>query len=201
MIWVGFPAPAWSHVVAGLRPDAPQVEDHQIGLPDDGWQQGLSATEQAMWPSQGGPLSGVPFSFQPVLALESATARICREAGARVGTNVMAVTWTCSRRILTPGGWRCDGLPLFHSAQLAIDTTMVSTVRRDGLPRPRSVRDDGAALSTARCLKERTFPVGRARLVVLACEGRWSGEALPQQARARAAWLLRWRTMRPSGGV
>ena len=110
-----------------------------------------------------------------------------------------------------------DGLPLFHGAQLAIDT-MVSAVRRDGSPRPRSVRTDGAALATARRLKERTYPeltgqFGRARLVVLACEvgGRWSDETqaflqqlakfkartepLPQQARARAAWLLRWRTM------
>ena len=72
-----------------------------------------------------------------------------------------------------------DGLPLFHGVQLAIDT-MVSALRRDGLPRPRSVRTDGAALATARRLKERTYPeqFGQARLVVLACEvgGGWLGE-------------------------
>ena len=72
-----------------------------------------------------------------------------------------------------------DRLPLFHGAQLAMDTTMVSAVRRDGLPRPRSVRDDGAA---ARRMKERTYleltgQFGPTRLVVLAREvgGRWSG--------------------------
>ena len=75
-----------------------------------------------------------------------------------------------------------------------------------------------------RRLKERTLPeltgqFGRARLVVLACEvgGRWSGEtqaflrqlamfkarteALPQQARAKAAWLLRWRTILACSGA
>ena len=117
-----------------------------------------------------------------------------------------------------------DGLPLFHGAQLAIDTTMVSAVRRDGLPRPRSVQDDGTALATARRLKERTYPeltgqFGRAKLVVLACEagGRWSSEtqaflrqlakfkaqteALPQQARTKAAWLLQWRTTLACSGA
>ena len=68
-----------------------------------------------------------------------------------------------------------DGLPLFHGAQLAIDTTLVSPVGRDGLPRPRCVREDGAALTIARRRKERTYPeltgrFGRAKLVVLACE-------------------------------
>ena len=31
-----------------------------------------------------------------------------------------------------------DGLSLFHGAQLAIDTTLVSAVRADGTPRPRA---------------------------------------------------------------
>ena len=74
-----------------------------------------------------------------------------------------------------------DGLPLFHGAQLAIDTTMVSPVRGDGRPRPQCARVDGAALARARRRKEATYPElsganGRARLVVLGCEvgGRWS---------------------------
>ena len=74
LIQVGFTAPG------------PQVEDHQIGMPGDGWQQAatdavhthlvetsvrprLSATEQAMLRSQGGPLSGVPYSCFPTSAL------------------------------------------------------------------------------------------------------------------------------------
>ena len=80
------------------------------------------------------------------------------------------------------------------------------------------MREDGAALAAARRRKERTYPeltgqFGRARLVVLAGEvgGRWSeetqaflrqlakakalSEPVPQQARARTVWLMRWRTI------
>ena len=51
-----------------------------------------------------------------------------------------------------------DGLPLFHGAQLAVDTTVVSPLRQDGTPR-----------------KEATYPElhgrnGRTRLVVLGAE-------------------------------
>ena len=38
-----------------------------------------------------------------------------------------------------------DGLPLFHGAQLAVDTTMVSPLKRDGSTCPRSATVDGAA--------------------------------------------------------
>ena len=110
-----------------------------------------------------------------------------------------------------------DGLPLFHGAQLAVDTTIVCTVRGDGAPRRQCATTDGAALAQARRRKELRYPEltgehGRARLVVLACEtgGRWSDEAhdfLRQLARARArsepleiraiarrAWFRRWCT-------
>ena len=75
-----------------------------------------------------------------------------------------------------------DGLTLWHGAQLAIDTTLVSPLRRDGSGRIRAADHDGAVLVEARRRKERTYPElsgegGRARLVVLAAEvgGRWSG--------------------------
>ena len=107
-----------------------------------------------------------------------------------------------------------DGLPLFHGTQLAVDTTMVSTVRADAAPRRQCAERDGAALDQARRTKERTCPEltgehGRARLVVLACEtgGRWSEEShsflrqLAARARsgemraaARRAWFRRWFT-------
>ena len=110
-----------------------------------------------------------------------------------------------------------DGLPLFHGAQLAVDTTIVCTVRGDGAPRRQCAPTDGAALAQVRRRKELRYPEltgehGRARLVVLACEtgGRWSDEAhdfLRQLARARArsepleiraiarrAWFRRWCT-------
>ena len=68
-----------------------------------------------------------------------------------------------------------DGLPLFHGAQVALDTTLVSPLRRDGTPHARCAGEDGAALLRARRRKERAYPElsgehGRARLVVLASE-------------------------------
>ena len=151
-------------------------------------------------------------------ALESAAARVCREAGGRVTLNVRV-----SDLDLPPRGAQdqrrlevvADGLPLFHGAQLAIDTTMVSAVRGDGQPGPLCARVDGAALARARRRKEITYPElsganGRARLVVLACEvgGRWSEESMSFlsqlakakvrheppaiRASARHAWLRRW---------
>ena len=62
-----------------------------------------------------------------------------------------------------------EGLPVFHGAQLAIDTTLVSPLRAD--PHRQRATSDGAALKAARRRKERTYPElsgtqGRARLVV-----------------------------------
>ena len=67
-------------------------------------------------------------------ALESAAARVCREAGARVRTNVFVRDLD-----LLPQGVPdqrrlevvAEGLPLFHGAQLAIDTPLVSPLRAD----------------------------------------------------------------------
>ena len=111
-----------------------------------------------------------------------------------------------------------DGLTLFDGAQLAIDTTLVSPLKRDGTARRRAADHNGAALEEARRKKERTYPKlagdrGLARLVVLAAEvgGRWSGETsnflsalskakaetAPEAVRdqVRAAWLRRWRNL------
>ena len=108
-----------------------------------------------------------------------------------------------------------DGLTLWRGAQSAVDTTMVSPLRRDGSPKPRAANHDGAALEVARRKKETTYPElagegGRARLVVLAAEvgGRWNAETaqfltvlagaraqevpLVLQGRAEAAWVRRW---------
>ena len=67
-----------------------------------------------------------------------------------------------------------DGLPLFHGAQLAIDTTMVSPLGRDGVPHPQCADFNGAALLAARRRKQRRYPElagehGRARLVCRSC--------------------------------
>ena len=67
--------------------------------------------------------------------LETVTARICREAGGRVTTNVVVRDLDLaephvadSRRLEVVA----DGLPLFWGAQLAIDTTIVSTLHANG---------------------------------------------------------------------
>ena len=51
-----------------------------------------------------------------------------------------------------------DGLTPWRGAQLAIDTTMVSLLRRDGTTRPRAANFDGAALEVARRRKDVTYP-------------------------------------------
>ena len=90
-----------------------------------------------------------------------------------------------------------DGLLLFHGAQLAIDTTLVSPLSRDGVAHARCANEDGAAMASARRRKELRYPEllgdqGRASLIVDASEvgGRWSEESrefLRQLAKAKPA--------------
>ena len=150
--------------------------------------------------------------------LETVTARICREAGGTVATNVMvrdldlAVFAGADGRRLEVV---VDGLPLFGGSQLAVDATLVSALHVNGQARRGAAQEDGAALTIARRRKERRYPElvgtgGRARLVVLGLEvgGRWSVETqifiwLLARGKARSvgylvrrrvehAWRLRW---------
>ena len=93
--------------------------------------------------------------------MENAVARICREGGARVSTNVMVRDLDLSqapgvdgRRLEVVG----EGLSLFGGAQLAIDATLVSALHGDGTSRAGSATRPGAALVVARRRKERTCP-------------------------------------------
>ena len=133
--------------------------------------------------------------------LERAAARMCREAGARVTTNTLLTDLNLDhihrqddRRIEVIA----NGLPIWGGAQLAVDTTIVSPLTRDGQPRRRAGQYAGTALTEARRRKERTYPElmrnRRCRLVVLGIEtgGRWSEEAasfvkLLAHAKARQA--------------
>ena len=150
--------------------------------------------------------------------LGKAAAEVCREGGARVSTKVFVCDMDLAiRNALDSRKMEvvADGLVLWRGAQLALDTTMVSPLRRDATTRPRSANFDGAALEVARRRKEATCPElsgegGRARLVVLAAEvgGRWSAETaqfltspakaraqevpLVLQGRAESAWVRRW---------
>ena len=156
-----------------------------------------------------------------VYALESVLARICREARGRVRTNLMVRDMDVPAPNVHDGRRLevvVDGFPLRGGAQLAIDTTMVCALHRDGTPRRQAAECDGVALKAARRKKEATYPelLGprrRAQLVVIAMEvgGRWSPETrsfFSQLARARArgerpllrlrveqAWRMRWGAM------
>ena len=109
---------------------------------------------------------------------ESAAARVCREGGARVSTNVMVRDLDLRAPDVLDGRRLevvAEGFPLFGGAQLALDNTLVSALHCDGSARPHAAIVDGVALVAARRRKELTYPelVGphsRARLVVLAGE-------------------------------
>ena len=131
-------------------------------------------------------------------------ARICREAGGRVSTNVLLRDLDLHAPIAADGRRlevAVDGLPLFGGAQLAVDTTLVSALHCDGTARRGAAHNEGVAISMAKRRKDRRHPeVGRrarSRLVVLAVEagGRWSpatqhfSSALAR-ARARCEGLL-----------
>ena len=79
----GFHAPSWQELAAVARPEQLQDVDMEPGIPRHGWQRTatepvhgvliegtvrpiLSATEKALFRSQGGPLAGIPFMFSHV---------------------------------------------------------------------------------------------------------------------------------------
>ena len=51
-----------------------------------------------------------------------------------------------------------EGLPLYGGVQLAIDTTLVSTLHSDGSARRGAAQIDGAVFAEARRRIERTYP-------------------------------------------
>ena len=124
--------------------------------------------------------------------LERAVARICREAGARVATNValqelsLDAPATDGRRIEVVA----NGLPLWRGAQIAIDTTLVSPV----LPRAGAYARPALAPQQAKARKFRTYPElqpggqARCRLVVFGLE---VGGCFDRQAVALLRWLAR----------
>ena len=94
-----------------------------------------------------------------------------------------------------------NGLPIWQGAQIAVDATIVSPVRRDGQPRRRADHQPGLALDQAVDRKHRAYPelrqARRCRLVVFGVEvgGRVSRSTLTflrllarARARQRAPW-------------
>ena len=137
--------------------------------------------------------------------LENVAARVCREAGGRVRTNLAVRDMDLGAHVQLDGRRLeivVDGLPLWGGSQLAVDTTMVCPLSRDGVAQRGSATTDGKSLARARRRKERTYPEltgehGRARLVVLGVEvgGRWSAETsvfLKSLAAAKARGAPPW---------
>ena len=109
----------------------------------------------------------------------------------------------------------CNGLPLRHGEQLAVEATLVSPLGRDGQPRANADAHRGIVIAQATPRKRRqTYPeLERARhyrLVVFGLKvgGRWALETATfirllaraaaaeivtsLRAAARAAWVVRW---------
>ena len=118
-------------------------------------------------------------------ALEGAAARICREAGGRVATNIHVrdldapVPGNDGRRLEVV----VDGPPFYGGAEMAVDTTLCYGFALRWLSSARTAKRDAIPLDEARQRKERTYPElvqpdRRAKLVVIAGEvgGRWSDE-------------------------
>ena len=151
--------------------------------------------------------------------IERTTARICREAGAVVRTNVLLRDMNVG---VAAGDGRqlevlAQGLPCYAGAQLAVDVTLRSSLTASGAARGRAAVEDGATCSDARRDKETKYheliSSNRSRLVVLALEvgGRCSLETVEflealSWARARASppsvrfaaalgWRRRWLRM------
>ena len=94
---------------------------------------------------------------------------MCREGGARVRANVFVrdmdlaehTRLDCRRLEVV-----ADGLPLFGGVQLAIDTTMVSPLHRDGRSRRGTAQQNGKALGG---------PTSKGMDVPRTCRRRWQG--------------------------
>ena len=155
------------------------------------------------------------------MPLERTWARVCREAGATVLQNYLLRELNLEEHLRADDGRRlevvADGLPFWSGAQVALDATLVSPVRRDGTAYPRTAAENGVRLEAARRRKELKYPElldqRRSKLVVAALEigGQWFEEAwtfftLLAQAKARSApgvmrrsttytLLRRWSTM------
>ena len=98
-----------------------------------------------------------------------------------MSTNIPVREMDLAAKIWMDVAWKWSRTGSLCGAQLAIDTTLVSPLRRDGSGMFRAANHDGAVLMEARRWKERTCPElsgegGRARLVILAAGvgGRWS---------------------------
>ena len=135
------------------------------------------------------------------LHLESIIARICREEGGCVRTKFIARDMDVPAPYAQDGRRLevvVDGLPVRVGVQVAMDTTLVCALHRDGVPRRRAAKRDAVALMAARKEKEATYPElfgpwRRTHLVVVEVGGSWSEETSElrlMRRRAEQAWRM-----------
>ena len=192
---------------------------HQKFYDEECWPR-LSNPERALMRSQCGPLASITFTAVPTSRMTrieaqpfrlQAEAQVCREAGTRVRTNTFVrdmdlegVHVLDGRRLEVVA----DGLTLWHGAQLAIDTTLVSPPapgwhRQEDSGRPQrggtatSQTHQGDHLPRAlRRKRKGTFGAHcRSRIAMVRGDGTIharSGQPLILQNRVKAAWLRRW---------
>ena len=147
-------------------------------------------------------------------AVDSAAARICREGGGRVRTNVLVrdldlgvMNHLDGRRIEVIA----DGLPLFGGVQLAVDTTLVSVLHETACPAEVRISmqvwhcGKHAPAKSAHTLNSRERAGGvrwRSGEQVVAetqdflcalAEAKARSAPLLLQSKVRSAWLRRWR--------
>lgn len=149
--------------------------------------------------------------------LERMWARVFREAGARVQTDVLLRN-TNLLGIAANDGRQLEvvatGLPLYRGVPLGVDCTMVAPLHADGRPWEHADTTDAVAIRRGERDKVRKYPElvnnGRLRLTTLATEtgGRWSSNCVTivrllakakarsapeeKQARVAAGWANRW---------
>ena len=86
-----------------------------------------------------------------------------------------------------------DGLPLWGGSQLAVHTTMVCPLTRDGVAQRGTATTNGKSPARARRRKELTYPEltgehGRARVLGVEVGGRWSAEASVFLRCSKSTW-------------
>ena len=146
----------------------------------------LGSSERTMLRSQGGPTSPLVCSLLQVWPSTHCLGHH-RASYSRAGClGDVAMCWNlqlpgCAAKQEHESQWMhgieviAEGLPAFHGAQLAIDTTLVSPLRADGEPHRRCSDVDGAASKRAHLPRGLWRP---SKLIVLAGEtgGRFSEE-------------------------
>ena len=174
--------PSWEALWDGARPEQPN--EPEPGEWRHGWQYhacsrtektyrehvvmpALDNTTKALLRLQSGRCSGRHLALAGRLLkrgtpVERMWARVCREGGARVQTNVFLRDMNLDG-IRSSDGRRLEvvanGLPTYHGAQLAIDATIVSPVTALGQPVGSASEQDGVALRVASRRKRTTLPI------------------------------------------